>query len=105
VVVNRNLSYASRHVENYKSFKSSEIYALTWNGIALAEMWQTRKIDGYIPDFRFLALPGMENRAKLFVGLVLSTGWTSSFTGGESTMLMYDFELAGEKEPGEGAKN
>ena len=105
VVVNRNLSYASRHVENYKSFKSSEIYALTWNGIALAEMWQTKKIDGYIPDFRFLALPGKENRAKLFVGLVLSTGWTSSFTGGESTMLMYDFELAGEKEPGEGAKN
>jgi len=104
VVVNKNLSYASRHIENYKSFKTSEIYALGWNGIALAEVWQTRKIDGYIPDFQFLPAPGTENRAKLLVGLVLSTGWTSSFTGGESTMLMYDIELAGEKGPGEGTR-
>ena len=105
VIVNKNLSYASRHVENYKSFKTSEIYALTWNGIALGGIWQTKKIDGYIPDFCFLAMPDPGNRAKLFVGLVLSTGWTSSFTGGESTVLMYDVELAGEKEAGEASKN
>jgi len=105
IIVNKNLSYASRHIENYKSFKTSEIYALSWNGIALAEIWQTRKIDGYIPDFQFLPLPGEKNRAKIFVGLVLSTGWTSSFTGGESTVLMYDVELPGEKEAAEEPKN
>jgi hypothetical protein len=101
VIVNRNLSYASRHVENYKRFKSSEIHAMSWNGIALAQIWQTKKIDGYIPDFQFLRLPDQQNRAKIFVGLVLSTGWTSSFTGGESTMLMYEVDLAGEKAPDE----
>ncbi|KPJ99646.1 MAG: hypothetical protein AMJ60_04375 [Desulfobacterales bacterium SG8_35] len=105
VIVNKNLSVASRHVENYKRYKTSEIYAMTWNGIALSEIWQTKKIDGYIPDFQFLPLPGQGNRAKLFVGLVLSTGWTSSFTGGESTILMYDIELAGEKEAQEGTNN
>jgi TolB-like protein len=105
VVLNKNLSYASRHVENYKNFKTSQIYALSWNGIALGEIWQTRKIDGYIPDFQFLRDPEGENRAQLFVGLVLSTGWTSSFTGGESTMLMYDLELAGKnKEAGDAPK-
>ena len=105
VIVNKNLSVASRHIENYKRFKSSEIYALGWNGIALGEIWQTKKIDGYIPDFQFLPVPEQENRAKLFVGLVLSTGWSSSFMGGESTMLLYDVELAENKESGEQSKN
>jgi TolB-like protein len=105
VIVNKNLSYASRHVENYKRFQSSQIYAMMWNGIGLAEIWQTKKIDGYIPDFQFLPLPEQENRARLYVGLVLSTGWTSSFTGGESTMLLYDVELAGKKETEGDSKN
>jgi len=98
VIINKNLSNASRHIEKFKRFKTSQIYALTWNGIALGEIWQTKKIDGYIPDFSFLTLPAHEKTAKLFVGLVLSTGWTSSLTGGESTVLMYDVELAGEKQ-------
>ena len=105
VIVNKNFSYASRHVENYKRFKTGEIYAMTWNGIALSDIWQTKKIDGYIPDFQFLPLADKENRAKLFVGLVLSTGWTSTFSEGESTILMYDVELAGEKESAKDAKN
>lgn len=97
IIVNKNLSYASRHVKNYKRFTSSEIDALSWNGIALGEIWKTQKIDGYIPDFQFLPLKDQENRAKLYVGLVLSTDWTSYFTSGESTMLMYDVELAAKK--------
>jgi TolB-like protein len=105
VVVNKNLSTASRHVEGYKNFKSGEIHAMSWNGIALSGIWQTKRIDGYIPDFQFLPLQEEENRAKLFVGLVLSTGWTSTFTKKESTVLTYDIELAGEKAAAEEAKN
>jgi hypothetical protein len=105
VIVNKNLSYASRHVQNYKRFTSGEIYALSWNGIALGEIWQTKKIDGYIPDFQFLQLNDQENRAKLYVGLVLSTDWTSYFTSGESTMLMYDLDLAAKNTGNEKAEN
>ena len=105
VVVNKNLSTAARHVEGYKRYKSGELHAMTWNGIGLDGIWQTKKIDGYIPDFQFLPLPGEKNRAKLFVGLVLSRGWTSSFTKGESTILTYDIELAGETPAAEEAKN
>jgi TolB-like protein len=105
VVVNKNLSTASRHVEGYKRFTSSEMHAMTWNGIALGGIWQTQKIDGYIPDFQFLPLPDKENSAKLFVGLVLSRGWAGDITGRESTILTYDIELAGEKAAEEEAKN
>lgn len=105
VVVNKNLSTASRHVEGYKRFTSSELHAMTWNGLALGEIWKTQKIDGYIPDFQFLPLPDKENSAKLFVGLVLSRGWAGDITGRESTILTYDIELAGEKAAEEEAKN
>jgi hypothetical protein len=98
VIVNKNLSNASRHVEGYKRFKSGEIHAMAWNGIALGGIWQTKRIDGYIPDFTFLPLQEGGNRAKLFVGLVLSTGWASTFTKGESTILSYDIELADKKD-------
>ena len=104
VVVNKNLYYA-RHVENVKQVKNSEIHAMTWNGIGLTKIWETQKIDGYVPDFQFLSLPDKENKAKLFVGLALSTGWTSSFSKGESTILTYDIELAGEKTAAEEPKN
>jgi hypothetical protein len=104
VVVNKNLYYA-RHVENYKKVKTSEIHAMTWNGIALNEIWRTKKIDGYVPDFQLLPLPDKEKSAKLFVGLALSTGWGVSLTGKESTILSYDIELAGKKPASEAPKN
>ena len=104
MVVNKNSNY-SRSVENFKQVKSGEIQAMAWNGIALSDIWQTKKIDGYIPDFQFLPLPDKENRATLFVGLALSTGWTNSFAKGESTILTYDIELAGEKEAADETKN
>jgi hypothetical protein len=94
IIVNQNPASFSRHIENYKRFKSGEIFALGWNGVGLTEIWQTQKIDGYIPDFALLPVPDQENRAKLFVGLALASGWTSSFTGGESTLVMYNIELA-----------
>ncbi|MDH3392150.1 MAG: VCBS repeat-containing protein, partial [Desulfobulbaceae bacterium] len=104
VVVNKNISYA-RNVENYKQVKSSEMHAMSWNGIALSQIWKTQKIDGYVPDFQLLPLPDREKRATLFVGLALSTGWTSSFSKRESTILTYDIELAGEKDAAGVPKN
>jgi TolB-like protein len=98
ILVNKNFSAASRHVDGYRRFKTGELHAMSWNGIALGGIWQTKKIDGYIPDFQLIPLQDRDNTAKLFVGLVLSTGWTSSFTKGETTLLMYDVELPGEKE-------
>ncbi len=105
IIVNRNVSTASRVIENFRRYKSGEIHGLTWNGIGMTEIWQTKKIDGYIPDFQFLSMPGNDNKARLYVGLVLrSSGWSSAFIDGNSTILMYDVELAGEKDSEETTK-
>jgi hypothetical protein len=105
IIVNRNVSTASRVMENFKRYKTGEIRGLTWNGIGMTDIWQTKKIDGYIPDFQFLSMPDNDNTARLFVGLVLrSSGWSSAFIDGDSTILMYDVELAGEKDRDEATK-
>jgi len=99
IIVNRNVSTAFRVAENFKRYKTGEIGGLTWNGIGLTEIWQTKKIDGYIPDFQFLRMPGNDNTAQLYVGLVLRTsGWSGSLIEGDSTILMYNVELSGEKD-------
>jgi hypothetical protein len=105
IIINRNVSTASRVMENFKRYKTGEIRGMTWNGIGMTDIWQTKKIDGYIPDFQFLSMPGNDNTARLYVGLVLrSSGWSSAFIDGNSTILMYDIELAGEKDSDETTK-
>ena len=50
-------------------------------------------------------MPHQENVARLYVGLVLRTaGWSSAFVDGDSTLLMYNVELAGEKDNSEQAE-
>jgi hypothetical protein len=105
IIVNRNVSTASRVIENFRRYKTGEIHGLTWNGIGLTEIWQTKKIDGYIPDFQFLRMPGNDNTAQLYVGLVLRTsGWTGSLVEGDSSILIYDVELADEKDSNKATK-
>jgi hypothetical protein len=93
VILNKNLSSASRLLKNMKNYPSGEIHALTWNGIGLTELWRTRKIDGYITDY--LLLPGADaGKAELLVGVVLGTGAMEILADSTSTVLMYQIEQA-----------
>ncbi|MEW6219151.1 MAG: FG-GAP-like repeat-containing protein [Thermodesulfobacteriota bacterium] len=94
VIVNRNPGSASQIFENYKSYPSGEIYALSWNGLALAELWHTRKIDGEVVDYQLRA--GKEGEpALLVVGLILGGGLLESLAEGESAVVTYQLDLSG----------
>lgn len=91
VLVNKNLSTASRLFERMKKYPSGEIYGLSWDGISLAELWRSRKINGYVADYQLA--PGADGRpATLFVAVVLNPGWLGSFGKPESTVLMYQLQ-------------
>jgi hypothetical protein len=91
VLVNKNLSTASRLFKRIKNYPSGEIYGLTWDGLGLAELWRSRKINGYVADYQIL--PGKDgNPATLFVAVILKSGWMGSFTTPESTVLMYTLQ-------------
>ena len=96
IIVNKHLSSASRVFKNLKSYPNGEIHGLAWNGIALAELWRTSKIDGYIADYQFRMI-GDEGKAILYVVVILSTGVSEIFSANESTVLMYPLDLSEEK--------
>lgn len=93
VVINRNLSSASRILPKMKSYPDGELTGLSWNGISLVQIWGTGKIDGYIADYQLL--PSVDGVARLFVGLVLQRGWLDKLSGPETTVLMYDLVQTG----------
>lgn len=103
VIVNKNLSSASRLMSRFKSYPSGEIHALTWNGIGLTELWHTRKIDGYIADYQLgpvVTVPtegGDKTIAELFVGTVLRSGGLNILSSSDSTVLMYQLDLTEEQ--------
>ncbi|OGQ95278.1 MAG: hypothetical protein A2521_03870 [Deltaproteobacteria bacterium RIFOXYD12_FULL_57_12] len=93
VILNKNLSSASRVFKNMKSYPSGEIHGLAWNGISLEEIWRTRKIDGYIVDYQVVPDPANPAKAELFVGVVLGGELESVLSGGgQSTVLMYSLD-------------
>ncbi|MEW6502125.1 MAG: FG-GAP-like repeat-containing protein [Thermodesulfobacteriota bacterium] len=99
VLVNKNLSTSSRLFKNMKNYPSGELHALTWNGIALTEIWRTRKIDGYIADY-LLRPDKKEPTAELLVGLVLRQGDLDLVSSKNSTVLMYNLDFSeAEKAP------
>ncbi|MEW6594498.1 MAG: FG-GAP-like repeat-containing protein [Thermodesulfobacteriota bacterium] len=101
VLANKNLSSSSRLFKNMKNYPSGELHALTWNGIALTEIWRTRKIDGYIADY-LLRPDKKEPTAELLVGLVLRQGDLDFFSSKNSTVLMYNLDFSeAEKAPRE----
>lgn len=97
VILNKNLSSASRVFKNLKNYPSGEIHALTWNGLALAELWRTRKIDGYIVDYLLRPNPDKKG-AELLVGLSLNSGALDMFSEQTSTMLIYQLDFSKKQE-------
>jgi hypothetical protein len=105
VIVNKNLSSASRVLARTRSYPSGEIHALTWNGISLTELWRTRKIDGYIADYQLGAVTtspakdgkGQNITAELNVGIVLNSNGLDILSNGNSSVLTFPLQLTGEE--------
>lgn len=105
VVVNKNLSSASRILSRVRSYPSGEIQALTWNGISLTELWRTRKIDGYISDYQLGKVenvPAADGKpqainAELNVGVVLNSSGFDMLRDASSAVLTFPLHLTGEE--------
>lgn len=92
VIINKNLSSASRLFKNFKAYPSGEIHALSWTGIGLSELWRTQKINGYVASYDFRKEPDSPN-AKLYVGLVINSGWMDVLSAKDSTVLIYPLKI------------
>ena len=100
IIVNKNLSTASRVLKNLKNYPSGEIHGLFWNGIGLSELWHTKKLDGYVASYQLVKDKQDNNKAVLYVGLVLQTGWMDVFSAKESTVLIYQLDFSNQGQQG-----
>ena len=94
IILNKNLSTASRLLKNLKSYPSGEIHGLVWNGIGMSELWHTRKLDGYVATYQLVKDKQNSNKAVLYVGLIMQTGWMDVFSAKESTVLIYQLDFS-----------
>lgn len=105
VIVNKNLSSASRILSRSRSYPSGEIHALAWNGISLTELWRTRKIDGYIADYQLGKVEtvaakdgkGQAINAELNVGIVLNSSGFEILSNASSAVLTFPLHLTGDE--------
>ncbi|MGK2907029.1 MAG: FG-GAP repeat domain-containing protein [Desulfuromonadales bacterium] len=76
-----------RIVQRYRSFDKSRLVALTWNGFALMESWQTATQPGYLGDF---AVADADNDGK--TELVMAVKFKHGGLTGQarSAVVMYE---------------
>lgn len=100
VILNKNASTLTSVVRNVQSFPYGMAMGLKWNGLGLEEIWQTKRIDGYVVDYelesKHLDTPTGEDR--LYVGVVTQGGVMNMLTGETSTILIYPFKAKTEED-------
>ncbi|OQX18257.1 MAG: hypothetical protein BWK76_08065 [Desulfobulbaceae bacterium A2] len=96
VIVNQLPSSIVSVMPRLADYPSGTLMGLKWNGLALEEMWRTRRIDSSVVDFQLksqgMALkPGQKD--ELLVGVLLRAGMMDFLTEDESAVLIYPFEF------------
>jgi len=83
IIVVKNLSPVGRVMKNFKTFTSSVICDLEWDGLGLAENWRTKTIQGYVADYQ---IKDIDNDGKNEVVLAVGLGTFLS----RSVIVAYD---------------
>lgn len=71
LIMVKNISNVGRIFQNLKSFSTSEIFDLEWNGLGFVENWRTKKIQGYITDYQIKDIDN-DGKPEVVLALVLS---------------------------------
>ena len=79
IIISRNdPGTVGRYMKVVRSYDSSEIINLAWDGYNLEENWKTKKIDGYIADY---AVNDTDNdgQKELVIAVVMEGGTGKSY--------------------------
>ncbi len=98
IIVNQNRSSTLGMSERFKSFSDGKITALSWDGISLNAIWESRKLTGCLSGFQIKDLDndGLED---LVVSLVQDRG-ASLISKARSAIVSYRLDQKKEKEKG-----
>jgi len=91
IVAVQNNEFGGGAVGRYKRFKDGSIQVLSWNGIALAPLFQTQPLQGWISDFA-LADIDADGKEELIVSVVTQTKLAILSKDKASSIISYDLE-------------
>ncbi len=78
-----------RMVQRYRRFKKSRLVALSWNGFAMTENWQTASQAGYLGDF---ALADADNDGKDELVMAVKFQHSGLIDAARSSLVVYELE-------------
>ena len=98
VILNKNAATATAIVRDMQTFHSGMTMGMKWNGLGMEEIWQTKRIDGYVVDYDLESehMETADGEDRLFVGVVTQSGFMNVLTNDTSTLLVYPFKAKGE---------
>jgi TolB-like protein len=98
VILNKNSKTATAVSRDTQTFASGMAMGMKWNGLGLEEIWQTKRIDGYVVDYDMESehMETPEGEDRLFVGVVTQGGFLNVMSGDTSTLLIYPFTAKSE---------
>ncbi len=94
VILNKNAATATAIVRDMQTFHSGMTMGMKWNGLGMEEIWQTKRIDGYVVDYGLESehMETADGEDRLFVGVVTQSGMMNVLTNDSSTVLVYPFK-------------
>ncbi len=94
VILNKNAATATAIVRDMQTFHSGMTMGMKWNGLGMEEIWQTKRIDGYVVDYGLESehMETADGEDRLFVGVVTQSGMMNVLTNDNSTVLVYPFK-------------
>ncbi len=84
VIILKNMGSIGRILKGFKSFSSSEICDLEWNGLGMAEKWKAKKIQGYVADYQ---IEDIDNDEEKEIVLIVRLSRT------QSVIVAYDLKI------------
>ncbi|MBU0961831.1 MAG: VCBS repeat-containing protein [Proteobacteria bacterium] len=100
VILNKNASTLTTVVREVQTFPYGTAMGLKWNGLGLEEIWQTKRIDGYVVDYELESQHHKteDGEDRLYVGVVTQGGVMNMLSGDTSTLLIYPFKAKTEED-------
>ncbi len=97
ILVANNFRTTPKLFSNLREYDGGTVVCLKWQGDVMQDVWKTNKVEGYITDYYYEALPdGFSNKASanaLYISQIPDKQLLGFSMGSESKVLKYDFNI------------
>jgi hypothetical protein len=96
IIINRNKSETYGLTERFKAFSDGHLVSLTWTGLSLETIWESRKLSGCLADYQ---VKDLDNDGKLDLAVALiQKRKVAGLSEARSVVMSYNLRMKEEEE-------